>query len=151
VTVSTPALVDAQKASDAMQAWAAADPDLARLLASGMTMVQAAARWGLQLLKANRIADAATVFRAAVALRPDDPSPWLNLGIALDRSGAPAEAADCLDRALALSRNQPDTWTLLGVVRGRLGDRRGAEAAYRVALELQPTSVAAWQCLAILK
>lgn len=143
--------LEPHEVSDAVRAWAAADPEFAALLASGVTTLQAAARRGLDLLKANRSADAVPVLRLAVTLLPGDPSVWLNLGIALDRTGAPAEAARCLDRALALSHEQPDTWTLLGVVRGRLGDCRGAEAAYRTALQLQPQSVAAWQLLAILK
>ncbi|HXN32537.1 MAG TPA: methyltransferase domain-containing protein [Polyangiaceae bacterium] len=143
--------IDARHASDAVQAWAAGEPALAGLLASGMTMVQATARWGLHLLKANRAADAVAVFRAAVALLPSDPCLWLDLGIALDRAGSPADAAGCLDRSLALSHHQPDTWTLLGVARGKLGDRRGAEAAYRAALALAPASLAAWQCLGMLK
>ncbi len=146
-----PSPIDPRNASESIRAWAVSDPELAGLLASGLTMVQATARWGLKLLKTNRSTDAVTVFRAAVALLPSDPTLWLNLGVALDRTESPSEAAACLERALSLSHDQPDTWTLLGVVRGRLGDRRGAEAAYRSALELQPASVAAWQCLALLK
>ncbi len=146
-----PSPIDPRNASESIRAWAVSDPELAGLLASGLTMVQATARWGLKLLKTNRSTDAVTVFRAAVALLPSDPTLWLNLGVALDRTESPSEAAACLERALSLSHDQPDTWTLLGVVRGRLGDRRGAEAAYRAALELQPASVAAWQCLALLK
>jgi len=144
-------LVEPRVASDAVEAWAAGEPALAGLLASGLTMVQATARWGLQLLKANRASDAAIVFRAAASLLPGDPTLWLNLGIALDRAGSPADAVGCLDRALAISHDQPDAWTLLGVIRGKLGDRRAAEAAYRAALALDPKSLAAWQCLGMLK
>jgi predicted TPR repeat methyltransferase len=48
-------------------------------------------------------------------------------------------------------REQPDTWLLLGMARRRLADAAGSEAAYRVALAIAPRSIAAWQCLGVLK
>lgn len=144
-------VIGPREALDSIRAWASSDPELAGLLASGRTMVQATAGWGLRLLKADRVADAVSVFRAAASLLPTDPAMWLNLGVALDRAGQPADAAECLERALTISHEQPDTWTLLGVVRAKLGDRRGAEAAYRTALAMRPASVATLQCLAMLK
>lgn len=144
-------LVDPRAASESVRAWAASDVELARLLASGLTVAQATSHWGIALLKTNRVADAVTAFRAAASLSPTDPAIWLNLGVALDRAASPSEAAACLERALQLSPNQPDAWTLLGVVRGQLGDRRGAEAAYRAALAQAPGSVSTWQCLGILR
>jgi len=144
-------LVDPREASESIRAWAVSDKELAGLLASGLTVVQATSRWGIGLLKTNRVADAVTVFRAAASLSPTDPTMWLNLGVALDRAESPSEAAACLERAVALSPHQPDTWTLLGVVRGKLGDRHGADAAYRVALAQSPGSVSTWQCLGMLR
>jgi predicted TPR repeat methyltransferase len=147
----TPELPDLQTVADSVAGWASANPQLAALLAAGLPKAQALVRWGLQLLKEDRSAEAVAPFHAAAALVPDDPVVWTNLGIALDRSNSPADAVACLETSVALSRRQPHTWLLLGVVRKKQGDLSGSEAAYRVALELDPDSPATWQCLGLLK
>ena len=151
MTPALPPIPTAQKAADSIVAWRSIAPALSELLAAGLSPADAALRWGLELLKANQNGDAATVFRAAAALRPDDAALWTNLGVALDRTQESAPAAACLTRSLELQPHQPDTWLLLGIIRGKLGDLDGAEAAYRAALEQQPDSAAAWQCLALVK
>ncbi len=145
------ALPDVQTAQEAVKVWAAADPQLAMLLDAGVPSAQALTRWGLERLRANRSIDAATAFRAAVALSPGESAAWTNLGVALDRSGAIAESQLCFERSVSLHRQQPDAWLLLGLARKKQGDRSGAEAAYRVALEAEPTSAIVWQCLGLLK
>jgi len=144
-------LPDAGVVEGQVSRWAAADSGFGALLRTGLSTAEALARWGLQLLKANRFEDAALVLRSAVALAPCDPVRWTNCGMALDRTNSPGEAAVCFERSLALSRQQPDTWLLLGLVRKKQGDAAAAEAAYRTALEQEPTMAIAWQCLGLLK
>jgi predicted TPR repeat methyltransferase len=131
--------------------WAATDPGFGALLKTGLPTGQALGRWGLQLLKENRLADAALVLRSAAALARSDPVLWTNYGMAMDRTGSLAEAAACFERSLSLSRHQPDTWLLLGLVRKKQGEAAAAETAYRSALEQDATMAIAWQCLGLLK
>ncbi len=146
-----PDLPDPQAAREAVRAWATSEAHLGALLLRGLPTVDAVQRWGVQLLKEGRASDAATAFRAAAALAPNDANPLTNLGVALDRTGSPAHAAFYLERSVAMAKAQPHTWLLLGIVRQKLGDRDGAEAAYRVAIDQEPSGLAAWQCLGVLK
>jgi predicted TPR repeat methyltransferase len=142
---------DAQTALDSLDRWAAAEAELALLLAAGISKAQAVARWGMQLLKASRSLDAITALRVAVALSPDEAASWTHLGIALDRAQSTQAAATCYERSVTLSRKQPHTWLLLGLARKKLSDFCGAETAYRVAIEQDETSAVVWQCLGLLK
>jgi predicted TPR repeat methyltransferase len=146
-----PEIPEAHAAELSVRAWAAEEAVLGTLLASGLNTAQAAARFGLHLMKENQLQDAATVFRAAIALAPKEPDLWTNLGVALDRLNQSGEAAAALEQSVSLSVQQPDLWIFLGVVRGKLGDLLGAEGAYRTALAQAPTSIAGWQCLGLLK
>ena len=145
------AIPEPEAAARSVRAWAQGARPLAGLLESGLDEAQAATRFGLHLLKEEENADAATVFRAAIALSPADRDLWTNLGVALDRAGAEADAAAALEESLKLGREQPDIWIFLGVVRAKLREGAAAEAEYRTAITLQPDSAAAWQCLGLLK
>jgi len=151
VTAASVNLPDSVTVARSVSAWAEVDGQLAALLGAGLTPVEALARWGVQLLKANRFVDSAAALRAAVALAPGSGILWTNLGLALDRGGHLADAAACFESAVSIDGNQPNTWLLLGLVRKRLGDRNGSEESYRAALKLQPDSAIIWQCLGLLK
>ncbi len=144
-------LPNSKAVSAAVETWASASPEFARLLAAGLGTNQALARWGWQLLKADQATKALEVFRAAVALAPADPVRWANLGFTFDRAGRFGEAAACLERSLALSPAQPDLWLLLGILRKKQNDPDRAEAACRAALAQEPASAMAWQCLGLIK
>src|SRR6202000_884354 len=96
------------------------DARFATLIAAGTPVVQALTRWSMELFRANRMADAALVLRAALALAPNDAMLWTNYGVALNQTDSSADAAACMERSLELQRLQPDTWLLLGMVRKKL-------------------------------
>jgi len=146
---SLPALPEARAASESVRAWAAADPALAAMLAGGLGEARAALRWGMELLRGGRVADAVTALTAAAALAPDQAVVWTSLGVALARTGADAGSVACLSRSVELERKQPDAWLLLGMGKERLGELEGAEHDLRVALELAP-SAAGWKSLGAL-
>jgi predicted TPR repeat methyltransferase len=131
--------------------WSAAEPTLAALRATGLSDDAALTRWGLVLLKQNRAADAAVVFRAALALTPNDPVLWMNCGVAHDQIHLLPDAAACFEKSLALSAAQPDVWLLLGLTRKKQGDFAAAETAFRQTLAGEPEQALAWQCLGLLK
>jgi predicted TPR repeat methyltransferase len=142
-------LPDPQQVASLVGALAAGSPEFAAALKTGARPAEALGRVGMGLCGEKQAAVAIEVFRAAVALEPSNPLGWLNLAVALDRSGAPAGAVPCLERSLALSDRQASAWLLLGSVKAKLQDLGGAEAAYRAALLLERTSPLVWQCLGL--
>jgi predicted TPR repeat methyltransferase len=146
-----PSLPDAGAASETIKGWAATEPRFAALLKAGVPEVQALTRWALELLRTNRITEAISVLRSALAQAPDDPILWSNYGIALSQANHSDEASACLEHSVALSQHQPDTWLMLGLARKKQGQPAAAEIAFRVALEQEPDSSVAWQLLGVLK
>jgi hypothetical protein len=73
-----------QSVSENVAMWSVADNDFAAILNAGQPAGQALARWGLRLLKQQRIDEAAAVLRSALALAPCDPALWINYGLTLD-------------------------------------------------------------------
>ncbi len=87
----------------------------------------------------HRISD-----RTAVALY------YSNRGAELLRGGGDREALGWLHKAVVIDPDLSRGWINYGVALRRTGDPAGAEAAYRKALEDDPSSVAAYQNLAAL-
>src|ERR1019366_6420569 len=54
------------------------------------------------LQNAGRGAEAETFYRAALALAPERPDSWANLGLAILKDGRPEEAVQCERQALRL-------------------------------------------------
>ncbi len=76
--------------------------------------------------------------RRAVALDPNAPGGWNNLGIVLQEALKLDESRLCLDRALAFEPNNPQTLNNLGNTLKRLGLAAEAEKRWNAALALQP-------------
>ncbi|HEY1381164.1 MAG TPA: tetratricopeptide repeat protein [Gemmataceae bacterium] len=82
--------------------------------------------------------EAVGFYRTTVALRPDSPGAWYNLGNALAKLKRPAEAVDAYTTALRLSPDSAEVHNNLGNAladQGRFGD---AEAEFRKAVALKP-------------
>jgi predicted TPR repeat methyltransferase len=143
-------LPDIQAVLAQVQTLASKYPRFSAMIGQDVPTAQALEQLGGQLFQDRRFAEAASVFRSAVALTPENPATWTNYGTALDSAGSLDGAAACLEYSLALSHRQPDTWLLLGLVMKKKGDLAACEAAYRTCLEQKPDSSTAWQCLALL-
>jgi len=143
-------LPDAQRIAALVEACSSGSAAFAAALRGGTSPAETLARLGLVLCREGRAVDAVEVLRGAVALEPANSLFWMNLAVALDRTGSPADAAGCLERALSI-REQADAWLLLGTLRCKVSDLAGAEAAYRAALRLDAESPLAWQCLGLVK
>jgi serine/threonine-protein kinase len=89
-------------------------------------------------LKPPRRAEAVGYFRAALALRPDSPGTWFNLGLILSETGDQAGAAACYRRALEIDSNYAHAHHNLAKILYVRKDWQGAVAACRRALELTP-------------
>ncbi len=85
---------------------------------------------------------ALAAYREAVALDPDDPDGWNELGHLLDRTGDLDGAAEAYNRVLSLGNRTADRATIavatgnLGTVYETLGDLNRAEEMHRKSLEL---------------
>ncbi len=89
--------------------------------------------WGqaAALQRAGRLAEAATVYRQFIALRPDVVEARVNLANLLSASGAHADAEGLYREALALRRDLPEARFGLGNALRAQGRLEEAVAAYR--------------------
>jgi tetratricopeptide (TPR) repeat protein len=87
--------------------------------------------------------EAVGYYRAALAVRPDAPVVYTNLGSALYHKGRLDDAIRAYRRALALAPRLALAHTNLGLALHQKGDPDGAIACYRRALALDPKDVKA--------
>jgi serine/threonine protein kinase/Flp pilus assembly protein TadD len=92
----------------------------------------------LQEVRPRRSSEAVGYFRTALALRPESPGAWLNLGTALDDAGRPDEALAAHERAIRLNPGYAAAHNNRGTVLFKKGQREAAIAAYREAIRLEP-------------
>jgi tetratricopeptide (TPR) repeat protein len=91
-----------------------------------------------ELMTAGRYAEAVPVYRELVAALPGNPGLLLNLGMALQLSGASREAVPPLAAALRLQPNSFPAALFLGTARLRSGQARAAIAPLQKAVRLRP-------------
>jgi len=85
---------------------------------------------GQMLVENGRAAPAAEAYRAAVALRPDDPALLAPAAHAiLEAGGAPEEAIRMLQRVTLKEPRNPGAWRQLGIAYGKQGDIGQASVA----------------------
>src|SRR5262249_19235221 len=82
-----------------------------------------------------RPGEAARFLTAAVALRPQSPGPWLNLGLALMRAGRPGDAEAAFRRAIDRKPDYVTAHRNLGLVLLEQGRPDEAIAEFRRATE----------------
>jgi tetratricopeptide (TPR) repeat protein/2-polyprenyl-3-methyl-5-hydroxy-6-metoxy-1,4-benzoquinol methylase len=103
---------------------------------------------GLALLQQGKLDEAATTYKEALELRPNDVEGLLNLGNILGDLGKPDEAIACYRKALVVSPDFPDVHNSLGATLYGLGMLDEAVARYHRALEIRPDFVMALNNLA---
>lgn len=102
------------------------------------------------ILKAlDRLGEAETAFRRALALRPDQAEAWANLGATLTMRHRPAEAIKALRQALVLRADYPRALASMGIALRAMGETAAAVEANNQALALDPTLADAWSDLGL--
>ena len=90
---------------------------------------------------------AATHFREALRIDPNDAEMYFNLGYSCDKNGARAEALEAFKTAVQLNPKQDRAWYGMGMCHAALGDHSAAAAALHEAASLQPMNPHAWYAL----
>ena len=93
---------------------------------------------------AGDVTAAATIYRKALEVDPDNARIYQNLGVALSQGGDFGGAVASLKQSLTLAPRQPLTQVNLGIALASQGDKEGAIAAYREALRLNAHEPLAW-------
>jgi serine/threonine-protein kinase len=101
----------------------------------------------LQKVKPPRWEEAVRYLSIAVALRPDIPGVYLNLGLALKGKGDLDEAIACFNKALEIDPNHPATHGNLGLAFKDKGQVNKAIACFKKVLELDPRDTRAYDHL----
>lgn len=90
----------------------------------------------LQLLAQGRYEQGIARLNAVVEKAPDVAAPYINLGIAYERTGDLAHAEESLKKAAALSPSHPVVYDELGLVYRQAGRFAEARASYEKSLEI---------------
>ncbi|MCU0863430.1 MAG: serine/threonine-protein kinase [Planctomycetes bacterium] len=94
---------------------------------------------GIALERLRRLDDAATAYRAAIAVDPTRRLAHTNLGLVLRKLGQHEAAIASLRHATELASNHPQGWNGLGLALRDAGRAEEAEAAFRRAMQIAPT------------
>jgi tetratricopeptide (TPR) repeat protein len=86
----------------------------------------------------GRDAEAETFYRAALALAPDRPDSWANLGLAVLKSGRADEAIQCEREALRIDPDNVQALNNLGIAMHTLNALSEAQNHFRAVLRLDP-------------
>jgi Flp pilus assembly protein TadD len=86
----------------------------------------------------GRRAEAETFYRAALALSPERPNSWANLGLAILKDGRAEEAVLCERQALRLDPDNIDALNNLGIAMHAINALSEAENHFRGVLRLEP-------------
>jgi Flp pilus assembly protein TadD len=92
----------------------------------------------------GNIREAAVRYEAALKLAPENPLPFLLLGVLCHRMRDYPRARDLLQRAAQLTPQDPEVAFRLGLTCDALGDRESARAAHRLTMTLAPSSWQTW-------
>jgi len=90
------------------------------------------------LQNAGRAAEAETFYRAALALAPERPDSWANLGLAILKDGRPEEAVQCERQALRLDPEHVEALNNLGIAMHALNALPEAENHFHGVLRRAP-------------
>ncbi|MFO0892368.1 MAG: tetratricopeptide repeat protein [Isosphaeraceae bacterium] len=92
----------------------------------------------LQNVRPPQPGEAVGYLRAALALRPDSPGAWVNLGAALNAAGRPDEALAADEQAIRLKPDYAGAHNNRGTALLNQGKLDAAIAAFREAIRLKP-------------
>jgi len=92
----------------------------------------------VDLQNRGRGAEAETFYRAALALSPERPDSWANLGLTMLREGRAAEAVECERQALRIEPDNTEALNNLGIALHALNALPEAENHFRGVLRLDP-------------
>jgi tetratricopeptide (TPR) repeat protein len=106
-----------------------------------------ALRRAMALLNDGRAGEAKPQIEQLIAARPEQPDPYILLGLAFDQLGDPAQGEALLRRAIALAPAKAQYPFELARLLARAGQPLEAAQAYRDHLTLAPAHAAAWHNL----
>lgn len=101
----------------------------------------------LEALNRHDYGAAIPLLTAMIAMAPDDPTPYYNLGMVFSDQGRLKEATHYLEQAVALAPQHAHAVTALGVAHARAGDLDSAVQTLTSAIEIDPDSTYAHQNL----
>ncbi|MBL8856956.1 MAG: tetratricopeptide repeat protein [Planctomycetes bacterium] len=102
---------------------------------------------GAALASVDRIDEAIAQYKAALALDPDMPEGWSNLGVVYGRTGRMQEAVACFTRAVELRADDPRFRMRLGTALHMSGQTDRAVIELARSTELFPQDPEAWNNL----
>ena len=97
----------------------------------------------------GRTQEMITLLRKAIAINPDYPEAYSNLGLALQAQDDLEAAIASYEKAIAINPNYPEVYSNLGVALMEQGDLQGAIASYEKAVATNPNYPEAYSNLGL--
>lgn len=125
--------------------------DKARVVLATGDSVSTANSWievSVGNIAANRLTDAESAVRKAIAVEPGNFLAWHTLGVVLRRTGREKEAEDAFERALTLKPGFAPSLVFRSEISYGRGNIQGAIEALRQAVAADPLNAETWRTLA---
>ena len=94
-------------------------------------------KFGIIMHKQDKLGDAETFYRQAIALKPDYAQAYNNLGVIMQKYGKLNKAETLYSQAIAFNSNYAQAYCNLGIILQELGKFKEAETCYRRAIALK--------------
>jgi Flp pilus assembly protein TadD/peroxiredoxin len=95
--------------------------------------------YGVAMFQRGYLEQAAASFKQVIAVKPQEPEAYYNLGTLFLRKNALAEARRYLEQTVKLRSNYPEAWNNLGMVAAQEGQTDEAIRNFKQSLLLRPT------------
>ncbi|MDR0322987.1 MAG: tetratricopeptide repeat protein [Treponema sp.] len=105
---------------------------------------------GIALTEANRPFEAIPLFQKALAIEPENPLLWLNLGIAQQKTGDYPDAIESFRRSINIDDDLAEAWHSMGLIYYEMKEFELAEECYLCALARFEYDPKTWNNLGVL-
>jgi len=105
---------------------------------------------GIALTEANRPNEAILLFEKALGMEPENPSLWLNLGIAQQNTGDYEIAIESFHQALSIDNSLAEAWLSMGLMYYEMEEFELCEDCYLSALIHNEKNPKTWNNLGVL-
>ena len=95
--------------------------------------------YGVAFFQHGFLDQAEQSFKQVIALKPDDPEAYYNLGTLYLQRNSPQEAQQYLEQTVKLRPNYPEAWNNLGMIAAQAGNNDEAIQNFKQSLQLRPS------------
>jgi tetratricopeptide (TPR) repeat protein len=105
---------------------------------------------GVALTEANQPFEAIPLFHQALAIEPENPLLWLNLGLAQQKTGDYSDAIESFQHSVMINDSFAEAWHSMGLIYYEINSLELSEKCYLTALSHSDNNPKTWNNLGVL-